>query len=394
MRWTCMALLLLALPLALFAQMEQGRIVGIVSDAQGAVIPGAQIKVVNTKTGTERTAASNTQGFFAVGNLAPSVYSVTIEAPGMAPAEYAGIALQAGQERTLDVKVQPAAVSTKVEVYGGDLAAIDTSSARVGANVSEREVFNLPLNGRQVSQLYLMAPGAVNNGSGTFDNIRFSGRSNQENIIRYDGVEGSNIVDASPGNLNGETTSLFRLEQSLENVQEFRVESSNYPAEYGTGTGGQITFITKSGTNNLHGSLFEYLRNDALDARNFFDKAKKSVLRLNQFGGSTGGAIVKDKAFFFLSYEGLRQNMVSPIVESTLSAKVRALPDCTGGSTGTCIAPAIRPLLKAFPVGQTPSSDPNFDIVSVSLPSSVNENAGGARFDYNISEKYRLFVRY
>ena len=112
------------------------------------------------------------------------------------------------------------------------------------------------MNGRQVSQLYLLAPGAVNNGSGTFDNIRFSGRSNQQNVIRYDGVEGSSIVDSSPGNLNGESTSLFRLEQSLENVQEFRVDSSNYPAEYGTGTGGQISFVTKSGSNIYHGSAF------------------------------------------------------------------------------------------------------------------------------------------
>ena len=124
-------------------------------------------------------------------------------------------------------------------------------------------------------------------------------------MIRYDGVEGSSIVDSSPGNLNGETTSLFRLEQSLENVQEFRVDSSNYPAEYGTGTGGQISFITKSGSNALHGSAFEYLRNDAMDARNFFDRATKSELRLNQFGGSVGGPIYKDKAFFFASYEGL-----------------------------------------------------------------------------------------
>ena len=108
-------------------------------------------------------------------------------------------------------------------------SAVDVSSARIGANVSTREVAELPMNGRQVSQLYLLAPGAVNNGSGSFDNIRFSGRSNQQNVIRYDGVEGSSIVDSSPGNLNGESTSLFRLEQSLENVQEFRVDSSNYP---------------------------------------------------------------------------------------------------------------------------------------------------------------------
>ena len=214
----------------------------------------------------------------------------------MAVAEYTGIRLQVGQERTLNVTLQPSAVTTEVNVSGGDLTVIDFSSARMGANISTREVAELPMNGRQVSQLYLMAPGAVNNGSGNFDNIRFSGRSNQENVIRFDGVEGSSIVDSSPGNLNGESTSLFRLEQSLENVQEFRVDSSNYTAEFGTGTGGQISFITKSGGNAFHGSAFEYLRNDKLDARNFFDAATKSKLRLNQFGGSIGGPIMKDKA--------------------------------------------------------------------------------------------------
>src|SRR5204862_140653 len=141
--------------------------------------------------------------------------SIKVEVTGMSPAEYKSVPLQVGQERVLNVSLQPSTTTTEVTVSGGEMAVIDFSSARVGSNVSAREVAELPLNGRQVSQLYLLAPGAVNNGSGTFDNIRFSGMSNQENAIRFDGVEGSSIVDASPGNLNGETTSLFRLEQSL-----------------------------------------------------------------------------------------------------------------------------------------------------------------------------------
>ena len=214
------------------------------------------------------------------------------------------------------------------------------------------------MNGRQVSQLYLMAPGAVNSGSGSFDNIRFSGRSNQENVIRYDGVEGSSIVDSSPGNLNGETTSLFRLEQSLENVQEFRVDSSNFPAEYGTGTGGQVSFVTKSGTNELHGSVFEYVRNDAFDARNFFDGATKSlaapesVRRIGRRPDRQGQGILLRQ----LS-KACARHTSSPIVESTLSAAARARA-----------VPAIQPLLGAFPVGQTPSSDPLLDIVNINAP--------------------------
>src|SRR6185503_15696550 len=154
-------------------------------------------------------------------------------------------------------------------------SALDYSSARIGTNVIEREVKDLPLNGRQLSQLYLQAPGSVNSGTGTFGDIRFSGRAVEQNIVRYDGVEGTAIIDASPGNLNGELPSPFRLQSSLENVQEFRVESNSYPAEYGTGTGGQISVVTKSGGNRFHGSLFEFLRNDVLDARNFFDGNRK-----------------------------------------------------------------------------------------------------------------------
>src|SRR5437660_2380942 len=144
-----------------------------------------------------------------------------------------------------------------------------------------------------MSQLMLQAPGSQNAGTGTWQDIRFSGRAVEENAIRYDGVEGSAIIDSAPGNLNGEIPTPFKLPASLENVQEFRVESNNYQAEYGTGTGGQITVVTKSGGNAFHGSLFEYFRNDALDARNYFDAASPSVLRLNQYGGSIGGPILK-----------------------------------------------------------------------------------------------------
>ena len=233
-----------------YAQSDAGRIVGAITDSSGAVIPAAAVTVKNENTGQSRKITANEAGQFVAAQLQPAVYSVKVESTGMSPAEFSNIRLQVGQERTLHVTLQPSTVTTEVMVNGGDLAVVDFSSARVGANVSSREVAELPMNGRQVSQLYLMAPGAVNNGSGTFDNIRFSGRANQENVIRFDGVEGSSIVDSSPGNLNGESTSLFRLEQSLENVQEFRVDSNNYPAEFGTGTGGQVSFITKSGTNS------------------------------------------------------------------------------------------------------------------------------------------------
>ena len=244
---------------------------------------GAAIVVKDEKTGESRKATTNERGTYVITQLGPSTYTVTADASGMAPREFRDVTLQVGQERILNITIQPANVATEVTVSSGELAVLDTSSAAIGGNVSSREVAELPINGRQLSQLYLMAPGAVNFGAGTFDDIRFNGRSFEENALRYDGIEAGGIVSNNPSNIGGEMGSVFRLQSSLENVQEFRVDASNYPAEFGTGTGGQISLITKSGGNTFRGGLFEYFRNSALDARNEFDGPKPSVLRLNQF---------------------------------------------------------------------------------------------------------------
>src|SRR4051812_23057471 len=335
---------LLAFSLAVFAQTDSSRIVGLVTDVSGAVLPGATITIKSEKTGEERKVTANDLGYYVVPNLLPAAYTVTGKTNDLGPAVYSNINLAVGQERTLNVILQPSSMAQEVNVSGGELTVIDTSSARIGANVNEREVANLPLNGRQVSQLYLLVPGAQTAGSGSFDNIRFSGRANQQNEIRFDGVEASSVIDASPGNLNGETSTGFRLQSSLENIQEFRVESSNYPAEFGTGTGGQVSVVTKSGGNKISGSLFEYLRNNALDARNFFDGSKKSALRLNQFGASIGGPIIKEKLYFFASFEALRQKAAVNLIGTVPSAAARARA-----------IPSIANVVNAFPLGQTPT---------------------------------------
>jgi hypothetical protein len=384
----------LALATVALAQ-DQGRFTGIVADTTGAVIPGASVRVKNEKTGAERTVKSSDTGVFFVTNLSPATYTIVATSTGLNDAIYKEVNLALGQERTINIIMQPTSVTTEVTVSGGELAVVDTSSATVGANVNAREVSQMPINGRQVSQLYLLAPGAQTSGGGSFDNIRFSGRSNQQNAVRFDGVEASAIIDASPGNLNGQTSSAFRLQASLETVQEFRVESSNYPAEYGTGTGGQISIVTKSGGNQLHGSIFEYMRNDAFDARNFFDGTNKSPLRLNQFGGSLGGKIIKDKLFFFGHYEGLRQRAGFPLVGQTPSAAVRNLPVCVPGSTARCIDATIKPLLGAFPIGNYGSTtNPDFDVARLDGRAIVNENSGSVRLDYRLSEKDQVYFRW
>jgi hypothetical protein len=362
--------------------------VGVVADPTGAVIPNATIKVTDDKTSGEREVRSDERGYYIISNLNPSDYTITAQSANLGPTEYKEIHLSVGQERTLNIVLQPGSVTTEVTVSGGELTVVDTSSAAIGANVNSREVGTLPLNGRQLSQLYLLVPGAQTAGGGSFDNVRFSGRANQQNAVRFDGVEGSSIIDASPGNLDGETSTGFRLQASLETISEFQVQSSNYPAEFGTGTAGQISVVTKSGGNAFHGGLFEYFRNDALDARNFFDglvplSLAKNPLRLNQFGGSIGGPIVKDKLFFFVSQENLRQRAGVNIIGSvpSLTARARAVP-------------SIKPLMAGYPIGTLPTSNQDLDIAQATFNTSIDEYFGSFRMDYRLNDKYSMYVRY
>ncbi len=380
----------LFLPGAVFSQTDRGRLVGTVHDQNKALVPGAKVTVKNTQTGEERSALTNDEGSYLVINLKPSAYTVRVSAQGFADSEVTGVQLLVGQALTLDLELKPAGTTEVVNVAAGEDAGLDTTSARIGANVNPREVQGLPLNGRQLSQLYLQAPGSLNSGSGTFGDIRFSGRAVEQNAIRYDGVEGSSIIDAAPGNLNGEIASPFRLQASLENVQEFRVDSNSYPAEYGTGTGGQVNVVTKSGGNQFHGSLFEYLRNEKLDSRNWFDRDFKSPLRLNQFGASLGGPIVKNKLFFFGSYEGYRLRAGINIVEgipklsrcASAVAAVRSLCD------GAFLA------VGATRIVTNPLTSPDFDIGQLQASNPVNANSGSVRFDYKANDKNSLYFRF
>jgi len=377
-----LTVLLIGLPA--YAQQDQGRIGGVVKDANGAVVPGASVLVKNERTGEERTATSTESGSYIVSGLRPSVYTITASAQNL-NVRATSIQLLAGQELNLDLTLQATGVEAKVDVVAAPDTGIDTGTAAMGVNVNPREVEALPLNGRQLSQLYLQAPGSVNSGSGTFGDIRFSGRAVQQNVIRYDGIEGSAIIDASPGNLNGEVPSPFRLQSSLENVQEFRVDSNNFPAEFGTGTGGQVSVVTKSGGNAFHGSVFEYIRNDALDAANFFDNVigQKAPLRLNQFGGSLGGPIVKDKAFFFFSYEGYRLRAGVNAIEAVPGSANRLCSFGTGtincNATSVALLPAFRSPQAA--IISTGSGTNLFDVAQLQANSSVNENSVALRLD-------------
>src|ERR1700754_936749 len=381
------------------AQTDRGRIAGTVTDANGAIVPGATVLVKNEGTGEERSTVTNESGYYMIASLQPAKYSIKVSAQNLS-VQATNVQVLVGQELTLDLTLQATGVEAKVDVTASGGSALDTSSAAMGVNVNPREVEALPLNGRQLSQLYLQAPGSVNSGSGTFGDIRFSGRAVQQNVIRYDGIEGSAIIDASPGNLNGELPTPFRLQSSLENVQEFRVDSNNFPAEFGTGTGGQVSVVTKSGGNQFHGSLFEYLRNDALDAANFFDNVigQKAPLRLNQFGGSVGGPIIKDKFFFFFSYEGYRLRAGINSIEAVPGSASRLCTAPFGTGTNPCTAIAVS-LLTAFrspnaAIISQGSGTNLFDVAQLQANSSVNENSAALRLDYKFSNKNSAYFRF
>lgn len=398
-----------------FAQQDLATVSGTVVDAQGNVVPNASIRVKSTETGTTREATANAEGVFTVPQLRAGNYSVTVTHEGFKTYQAEGVALGVGQNVNLDVLLEVGGVDAIVTISGDAIpATTDTSSSRLGVNISAREVQELPVNGRTFTQLYLNAPGATNTGSGNANEIRFNGRSNQQNQLRYDGVDATAVFDASPGYVTVQG-SQFRLQSSLETIQEFRVDSSNYPAEYGTGTGGQINVVGKSGTNRFSGSLYHFFRNDALDARNFFDGAEKSKLRLNQFGGTLGGPILKDRFFFFGSYEGLRQRAGVNIIELTLSPFARDFVNYYGttdprgeaaraalninAATATAAIPRINALrslgvLNAFPIGNGALANNNTaQFVQVNRDASLDEDVFNGRIDGKINDNHTFYVR-
>ena len=393
----CAIVVLLLFPIGALAQTDSGKISGTVKDQNGAIVPGATITVTNDRTGEERSATSNTDGLYSVPALKASTYTVTAEATGLST-KVEKVNLNVGQELAVNLALSVTGVAATVNIVSGEEVVTNTGSASMGANVNPREVEGLPVNGRQLSQLYLQAPGSVNSGSGTFGDIRFSGRAVEQNIVRYDGIEGTAIIDSSPGNLNGEIPTPFRLQSSLENVQEFRVDSNNYPAEQGTGTGGQINVVTKSGGKDFHGSVFEYLRNDKLDAANFFDNiiGQKSKLRLNQFGGSIGGPIKKDKAFFFFSYEGYRLRGGINSIEAVpgLASRICAAPLGSGSVACSATTAALIPAFRAPSAVPLRVGPDLFDTVQLQANNIVNETATALRIDYRFNQKNSTYFRF
>jgi Carboxypeptidase regulatory-like domain/TonB dependent receptor len=389
---SCTVPLMLAIPAV--AQQTESRIFGKITDANGGVLPGATVTITAEKTGAVRTAVVDADGRYIVTNLTPGQYTVSVELNGFAP-NRGSVAVGAGDAKPLDLSLAVAGVSEAVTVTG-EVSVVDTASAKLGVNVSPAEIEGLPVNGRNFANLMTLATGATTDGNGGWASVRFNGKSNQQNYLNYDGVDGTYVWDASPGYLNA-TGSQFRLQTSMESIAEFRVNSGLAPAESGLGAGGNITVITKSGGNRFNGSIFNYFRSDALDSASKYDNVKQE-LEFNQFGGSLGGPLVSNKTFFFGSYEGLNQTTGISFTEAVPSAEaIRRIqagePVGSGSGQSAARTQAVAPLLGGFPEGSAATANPLLALATLRTEAEQQENTVSARVDHRFTNSQSFYVR-
>src|SRR5215469_12754387 len=318
-----------------FAQVTTGTISGVVQDATGAAIVGAAVTIRNLDTGAVRTVMTDTGGRYNAPDLPLGNYEVEARQTGFQTEARLGINLTVGREAVVDLSLKVGQISERVLVTG-EAPLVETTTSAMSSLVDERTIRDLPLNGRSYDQLALLQPGVVSMGAGqasaAFDfgtGTRFSvtGSQSYANSFLLDGTDINDHANGTPGGAAG--TNL-----GVDGIQEFKINTSVSPAEYGRSTGGVISAVTRPGTNNLHGAAFEFLRNNDLDSLGYFDDKSHggndsiAPYRRNQFGGALGGAIRKDQTFFFGTYEGLRQGNgtnINPEVP-TATAKQGILP--------------------------------------------------------------------
>ena len=303
------------------AQLPTATILGVVKDSSGAVVPGSTLTARNVETGQTRTAVSAGDGSYRFSALPVGSYEVRVEQSGFQSAVRSGLTLTVGQEAVINFTLEVGAVTQTIAVTA-EAPLVNTTSGSLGGLVDERKVADLPLNGRNFIDLTMLQTGVQPMSGPRQQLVRYggwfssSGAPLVSNNYLLDGAPLTGIYGGSPASASGYTL-------GVEGIREYRVVTNSFSAEYGLAMGSQMVIVTKGGTNTFHGSLFEYLRNSALDARNFFDYQTAAARRRlpaftrNNFGGSLGGPIVRDRTFFHLAYEGLRERLgLSPILNA------------------------------------------------------------------------------
>src|ERR1700694_5665673 len=299
------------------AQVSGATLSGTITDSSGGVLPNTQVVITNVATGVTSKVATNSDGFYISANLLPGEYNVTVSAKGYTTEERTGILLTVGAQQVFDLTLKVGSALKEVLVVTAEAPAVQLNSSDISAVVNATTVRELPLNGRSWTDLAQLQPGVnriqtqpdfaqgTDRGNRGFgQQLTISGARPQQNNYRLDGVSLNDYANGAPGSVLGGSL-------GVDAIEEFSVLTSNYSAEYGKTAGGVVNAITRSGTNQFHGSGYEFLRNSALDARNFFENAggiRKAPFKRNQFGGTIGGPIVKNRTFFFADYEGIRQS--------------------------------------------------------------------------------------
>jgi hypothetical protein len=392
-----------------YAQVSGATLTGTVKDSSGAVIPNAEVSVTNAATGVNRKIVTDTAGFYTMPDLLPGDYEVAVSAAGFASQVRSGVTLTVGAHQVLDSTMQVGQVSQTVQITA-EAPTVELASSTLSAEVDSTTVRELPLNGRSWSDLANLQPGVIpiqtqasftdgghrgNRGFGA--QVTVAGTRPTQSNYRLDGITINDYTNAGPGSVLGGNL-------GVDAIEEFSILTSNFSAEYGKSSGGVINAITRSGTNQFHGSAYEFLRNSALDARNFFDGAKIPPFRRNQFGGDAGGPIRKNKVFVFGDYEGIRQSKGIATVDTVPSVATRSgtlcsvpdtVPSCT--PTAISVAPSVQKYLPFWPApnrGIEPGTNGDIGIFAFAAQQVVSENFFTTRGDITLSDKDSLSATY
>src|SRR5882672_9574186 len=381
---------------------------GRVTDPAGAVVSGATVTAHNLETHAVRTTVTDEAGRYSILSLAVGAYEVRISKQGFQEAIRGGIHLAVGQQAIVDITLRIGQVSEQVKVMA-DAPVVSVTYADISGFVAEQQVKDLPLNGRSYDELMTLNPGVVNftwektggigiSNSTTGNMFSVAGNRPQQNLFLLNGVE---FTGAAENNMQPGGTSQQLL--GVDAAREFNLVRDTYGAEYGKHPGGQVSIVTQAGTNQWHGSVFEYLRNNALDAPNYFDQGSAPPFQRNQFGGSMGGPIQKEKTFVFANYEGFRQNLHQTSVAFVPDANARNgtfVPlgsGCgpAGSSARAACASEVTSLLNLWPIANGPDNLPAGTAQYISSPlQTIREDFGTARVDHIFSEKDSAIAAY
>ena len=395
------------------AQVAGGTITGTVVDSSGRVIPNANVSITNLATGINRTVTTNEDGLYIAPNLLPASYELTFTAPGFKTDVRTGIELTVGATVTSNMTMQVGGAKETIQVQT-EAPDVQLATSDISAVVNATTVRELPLNGRSWTDLATLQPGVnriltqpdfaagTDRGNRGFgQQLTISGARPQQNNYRLDGVSLNDYANGAPGSVLGGSL-------GVDAIQEFSVLTSNYSAEYGKTSGGVVNAITRSGTNQIHGSAYEFVRNSALDARNFFDDPTQPIppYKRNQFGGAVGGPIVKNRTFFFADYEANRSNKGISTVATVPSVIARTGALCSNPDNpdpkkvctpfNVTVDPSAQAYFTFYPTPQNPLVGSNGDLGVFTFAGQqvVNENFLTARVDHRFSDKDSLFGSY